>query len=368
MCIRDSSHASSVRSMQIVYGTNLDLCFLGEHTQVSLFEIPSNIVTGSSISNLVDRKHKLEFSTNYPKGNKGVRKDNNIISSSGELVNIRTTNTGSDFSYRSYFVSGSPDTDDVTELRAWHHSGSAFPSGSYVTSSNVVIRDDFPNLNKDIYKLDLESGDTFYLGGSCIIPVLDTGSNVILWKSTSNIEVGNKVFDDTNTASLVTGNTFQISDDDGDNDLAHPNMEEVDTYVVKGTTNNLLVHNPFGAGRGSHYYDYATCFLAGTKIDTPNGDINIEDIKEGDIVYSYDLETKSKVEKEVTAIDHKHTVGSHKDACLNLGYEGAGYISLVANGEDLDIKFTPEHPFLTKNGWAALAPLVKQEPLSLIHI
>lgn len=356
------SRATSVRSMQIVYGTNLDICFLGEHKQVSLFEIPATIVTGSSISNLVDRKHKFEFSTNYPRGNQGVRKDNNLISSSGELVNIRTNNTGSDFSYRSYFVSGSPDTDDVTELRAWYHSGSAFPSGSYVTSSNLVIRDDYANLNKDLYKLDLESGDTFYLGGSCILPVLDTGSNVILWKSTSNIAVGNKVFDDTNTSFLVTGNTFQVSDTDGDHDTAHPNMEAVDTYVIKGNTNNLLVHNPFGAGRGSHYYDYATCFLAGTKIDTPNGDINIEDIKVGDIVYSYDLETESKVEKEVTAIDHRHTIGSHKDACLATGKEEAGYFGLAVDNKDIGIKFTPEHPILTKEGWKCLVPILEQEP------
>jgi intein/homing endonuclease len=29
---------------------------------------------------------------------------------------------------------------------------------------------------------------------------------------------------------------------------------------------------------------------------------------------------------------------------------------------DLGIRFTPEHPFLTKDGWKALAPLPNQEP------
>lgn len=355
------SHTTSVRSMQIVYGTDLDLCFLGEHQQVSLFEIPTSIVTGSSIANFVDRKHKFEFSTNYPMGSQGVRKDSNIISTSGDLVNIRSNNTGSEYFYKSYFVSGSPDTDDVTELNDWYHSGSTFPSGSYITSSNVVVRDDYINYNKDLYKLDLESGDTFYLGARAILPVLDTGSNVIKWESTSAVKVGNKVFDDTNTALLVTANTFQVSDTDGDHDTGHPNMEGVDTYIIKGDTNNLLVHNPFGAGRGG-FYTGDTCFLAGTKIDTPNGDINIEDIKVGDIVYSYDTETQSKVEKEVTAIDHRHTVGSHKDACLATGKEEAGYFGLAIDDEDIGIKFTPEHPILTKDGWKCLVPILEQEP------
>ena len=355
------SHSTSVRSMQIVYGTDLDLCFLGEHQQVSLFEIPTSIVTGSSIANFIDRKHKFEFSTNYPMGSQGVRKDLNIISTSGDLVNIRSNNTGSEYFYKSYFVSGSPDTDDVTELNDWYYSGSTFPSGSYVTSSNVVIRDDYVNYNKDLYKLDLESGDTFYLGARAILPTLDTGSNVISWTSTSAVKVGNKVFDDTNTATLVTANTFIVSDTDGEHDTGHPNMEGVDTYIVKGTTKNLLVHNPFGAGRGS-FYGGETCFLAGTKIDTPNGEVDIEHIEVGDFVNSYDVETETYTEKEVTAIDHRHTVGSHKDACLATGKDEAGYFGLVVDDQDIGIKFTPEHPILTKEGWKALVPILQQEP------
>tara|TARA_B100001564_G_C20647965_1_gene675374 strand:- start:105 stop:1991 length:1887 start_codon:yes stop_codon:yes gene_type:complete len=296
------SYCTSVRSMQIVYGTNLDLCFLGEHKQTALFDIPTNLTTGSlqndqKISHMVNTYHKFELTTNFPKGNQGVRKDSNIISSSGDLVNIYTDNTGSNFHYKSYFISGSPDTDDVTELNDWFHSGSTFPSGSYITSSNIVVRDNYDNVNCDLYKVELDNGDFFYLGGLCLVPTLDTGSNVIRWVTTNDIRVGNRVFDDNNTSHLVVSSSFQVSDTYGDFDTGHPNMEEVDTYIVKGTSDSLLVHNPYGAGRGAYY---GGCFIAGTEVALDGGDYkNIEDIVVGDVVITYNEGTGKQEAKKV---------------------------------------------------------------------
>ena len=42
-----------------------------------------------------------------------------------------------------------------------------------------------------------------------------------------------------------------------------------------------------------------SCFIAGTKVAVENGYKNIEDIKSGDYVYSYNLETKTKELKQV---------------------------------------------------------------------
>ena len=42
---------------------------------------------------------------------------------------------------------------------------------------------------------------------------------------------------------------------------------------------------------------YAVCFVAGTKVSTPNGLINIEDLKVGDIVYTYN-EQNGKIEEK----------------------------------------------------------------------
>lgn len=107
---------------------------------------------------------------------------------------------------------------------------------------------------------------------------------------------------------------------------------------------NLLVHNRI------------TCFAAGTEISLSNGDTkNIEDIVVGDIVLGWDGEKIS--EGEVTAIDHRHTVNGHADACKQLGDEPSLYTI-----NDTGIEFTPEHPFLTKEGWKSLVPYSNQEP------
>ena len=49
------------------------------------------------------------------------------------------------------------------------------------------------------------------------------------------------------------------------------------------------------------------CFPAGTKVATPKGDINIEDIRVGDAVYTYDPKTGESVEQKVTGLLHNFT-------------------------------------------------------------
>jgi RHS repeat-associated protein len=57
-----------------------------------------------------------------------------------------------------------------------------------------------------------------------------------------------------------------------------------------------------GAAKGLTY-----CFPKGTKVETPTGKRNIEDIKVGDKVLSYDLGTKKVVERTVTQLIRKAT-------------------------------------------------------------
>ena len=66
------------------------------------------------------------------------------------------------------------------------------------------------------------------------------------------------------------------------------------------------------------------CFADGTQISLANGDVkNIEDIVVGDLVIGWNGESLDT--SEVTAIDHRHTVGSHADACKQLGDEPSLY-------------------------------------------
>ena len=128
------------------------------------------------------------------------------------------------------------------------------------------------------------------------------------------------------------------------------NLDEVDG------NNNFFVEDLLAHNRAGFYGDYFTCFAAGTKISLANGDVkNIEDIVVGDEVLGWNGE---EVEAGmVTDIDHRHTVGSHTEACERLGDEPSLYTI-----NNTGIEFTPEHPFLTKEGWKSLVPEIRQEP------
>ena len=92
----------------------------------------------------------------------------------------------------------------------------------------------------------------------------------------------------------------------------------------------------------------------------------IEDITIGDGILGWDSEEGERTRGSVSAINHKDTVGSHAAACISLGNEPSLYTINVAgsnnNSVQTGIEFTPEHPFLTKEGWKSLVPDNAQEP------
>jgi len=91
-----------------------------------------------------------------------------------------------------------------------------------------------------------------------------------------------------------------------------------------------------GAGPG---YGGNVCFKAGTKVYTPNGHVNIEDIKSGDKVYSLDEETKEIVITTVkTPIIHKNQKSALTPKLYKIG---------LSNGVKLFV--TENHSFYISN-------------------
>lgn len=91
------------------------------------------------------------------------------------------------------------------------------------------------------------------------------------------------------------------------------------------------------------------CFVAGTTIKTPNGNIPIEDIKIGDNVYAANPESNEYGIKKVTNVFAKET--------------NTVYHILIENEE---IVTTDEHPFWVENvGWVAAKDLKHGDILRL---
>lgn len=356
-----SSHARSIRSVNIVYGSDLEVGFLGEYEIDALLEAPTLLTTssysGSDVTFEVNNKHKFEFVTNFEKVAKGVGGGTYILSASGEGVRADSVVTGSGALYTSYFISGSPDSDNFEILDIWQISGSTLPSGSHISSS--IIDSAGVRTNKDwvMRKFTWETGDESYIGSSVFMASYDETEDVIKFRKAYELDEGDFAYDSNGNQVKIASHSIIVYDNLEEAKGIDLDLESVDTYVLSGS--NVVLHNYYGAGR---WFPYTTCFLAGTKIDTPNGEVNIEDIKEGDIVYSYDIERKRKVTREVSAIDHRHTVGDHKDACLKLGYLDGGVFDLIIDGEEAGLRFTPEHPFYTEDGWRAMSPIQEQEP------
>lgn len=357
------SYARSLRSYNIVYGTDLDLCHLGEYEIEAVLEAPTSLTTssfsGSAVTYEISNQHRFEFVTNFPKVSKGLAANTLILSASGEGVEAQNAIPGANHLYTSYFISGSPDTDDFEVLDLWKIPGSSLPSGSHVTSS--VLDSVNARANKDwtLRKLTFAGGESAILGSNVHMASYDATEDTIRFRKTYELDEGDLVYDKDGNSVAIVSHSILIYDNLAESNGYDLDFSSVDTYTLSGS--GVVLHNLNGDYRWD-FWGAPTCFLAGTKIDTPNGDVNIEDLKAGDVIFSYDIKKERKVTKVVSAVDHRHTVGSHKDSCLNLGYTHAGVFDIIVNGKSLNLHFTPEHPFLTKEGWKSLYPLTNQEP------
>jgi len=501
--ITDNGKVSGFRSVGIVYGTDIEFVSIGGWRIEAFISLPTSVdldyLDASNLISLYDKKHYFQLTSNWLRttAKDAVYEGSVIIKADDSEVSAK--DIIEDDLLKSMYIEGLPDTDDAEVYRAWFASGSTLPSGSYVTSSIVenssnVIGDDYGvigeiklgnderiyttitkhfltystgsneyrflqqyQLDKDdhflvnsddnkiqivdnnvailestetgsFYRIDIEDTDSFFVSSSqsaFIVhnaPCFLAGTKIHTETGIKNIEdvkVGELVmtFNHDNDASeykevlevmfkenecvityvfedeteltgtkdhpiYIVGKGYssfepqQTLDDSGLNveqievgDVAklfvegeeypHLLITEIkeagfeDVYNLKTIqdnhnfyANNVLVHNR------------ACCFAAGTQISLSNNDTkNIEDIIIGDDVVGWDSEKGERTIGNVIALNHKDTVGSHAAACESLGDAPSLYTV-----NDTEIEFTPEHPFLTKEGWKSLVPDNAQEP------
>jgi hypothetical protein len=170
----DGNKQTSVRSYSIVYGTNLDLATIGYTQTDAVLEKPTSIESSdANISNLLGMHHYFEYATNTPvfgvgTDYGGIFEEEEIVSQSGDVVSIVSASVGKEF--KSYFISGSPDSDVASEYLGWSHAGSDLPGGSFITSSTMINN----------VRLALPYGIIFNLTPSGSNPIRMSGASAIL--------------------------------------------------------------------------------------------------------------------------------------------------------------------------------------------
>ena len=357
-----TDYMHSYRACNILYGTDLQTMNIGMYKIKSWVDRPTSIsYDDTQVVNLIDNKHRYEFATNWPKeywkNQGGVFSEAELIDESGSIVLAK--NTVENERYQSLDISGLPDSDNVDEVFSWSHSGSSLPEGTSVTSSVLVTKDSASIQYGVLTEISSSNNSSVLVGSGLPILVYDVNEDCIKFEHSYNITSdGYQLIDTTGSLVNIVENNLLIFE--GEEFTYELNMESDDTFTINNSGVLLTSHNPFYGGD--------TCFLAGAQIQTLGGDKNIEDIIVGDIVQGWDSENNRFVTSSVTAIDHRHTVGDHLTGCQQAGYGECGVFKLIGDfgdgqsPQDLGFQFTPEHPFLTKEGWKSISPLVNQEP------
>jgi hypothetical protein len=315
----------SIRSYNIIYGSNLDILNLADVEVDAVFDKPTTISYNNvSSSNLIDDKHYYEFTTTYPnleyrKG--GLFEEESITDTDGNPVLVSDVVIGNE--YKSIFVSGSPDTDNSRIFMEWTSQGSELPSGSFVTSSVLVNSIKVPIRKKLISHITTFDSASFRSVSNQHILVYDSSSDELRYKTIMTVDTETDyLLKDDNDITKVISNDIEVLENDHFSYIL--DFEDVDTYLLHETGLNIKVvaHN--------------ACFPAGTKIKLQNGDTkNIEDIVEGDSLVSFDTHNK------------KFNVGRVEK--LNKSIQtGLIYIK-TETGEEL--KSTFGHKIYSQNGW-----------------
>jgi intein/homing endonuclease len=294
--IDGNNHLTSVRYFGIVCGTNLDVIDLHSYKISSIFELPttlSNDYDPNLYTNKLPDHHYYEFTTNFIKNDSGGILSTHIIQRGDS-----TWAPISDFivgdTVASYFISGSPQTENNLGLLTWESEGSNLPSGSFLTSSEVIYKE-IKNLKYNgMIELKVD-GDSVFSGINKQYLIYDTGSNKTSFKYITNINPETDFFYDINANLIDIDEANFYVTTDNNLEFIEIDVEETDTYIISGATsfNTVVSHN-------------SPCFVEGTKILLENGEEkNIEDVVIGDVIMSCDMETHSPKTSKVLNIISK---------------------------------------------------------------
>ena len=331
------NRVDSIRQFGIVYGSNIDYIKFGSYKIQSVIEMP-NALSGSSTNNVIEigKQHYFEYTTNFMRHNKldGIlssEKIQNIDNSFAELPSLSVNDD-----VKSFFISGSPDTDDVNIFHSWSNDGVDFPIGSEVTSSIIEAMQSSSLDYFNIIEKTLPNGETIYCGINKVFLIYESSSNQMMFRRANQITASDHYFVDHSGSLTSVSQSAYVVLDSSDYSLFRIDVETTDTYFVSASK-PVIVHN-------------APCFVAGTMIHTEDGKKKIEDVIVGDKVVTYNHDNDSAEWKDVLEV-------MRKDNEYVVTY-------VFENGTKLTA--TPDHPlFVVGKGYSSYQPIQTKDDSGL---
>ena len=301
----NNNKVSSVRSFQIVYGPNLDLCTVADYEILAVLDLPTEVgFDDKSLVNKVSNKHYYEFATNHVKNIRhGFIGDTEILDEEGNTIQIKDVKIGDKF--KSYSIESAPNTDDEAIIRDWLISGNVLPEGSHETISTLVDIYSGLTYTNEMTSINFEDGEEIVIGGETRLLVYNKETNTIKYRRVLDIKTGDSILSSNGT--LVTVNSIELVIFEEPQTVYALNLEEEDNFIL--TTKNI-----HGFSMSIFFTIAHNCFAAGTQIEMADGSFkNIEDIVEGDVVASFN-ETTREVEPKAVS----NPVQTTKDNIINL--------------------------------------------------
>ena len=314
---KDAGIVNSVRTFQIVYGSDLDICYVSEYEIDATLELPTSIQFDDTIAaNLIESKHYYEYASNHIKNQShGVLDDEGILDVNGNVVHVADMVVGNQ--YQGYHIEGLPETDNFDILDAYSISGSSLPSGSHITTTTLVSVGTDTTYANDMTLITFADSADVVVGGQTRFLVYCPEDDAIRFKRVLDLDTTHSIFKMDGTLNGITAIDVVIYNQP--QEVWEVNMDPVNNFMLEsGNFMSFFITHNLGS-----------CFIAGTKITMEDGSTkNIEDIVEGDIVLSFNEESKIIEPKKVIGLKqpiHNDIVKYH-----------------ISNGDDIICTF--DHP------------------------
>tara|TARA_B100001778_G_scaffold129987_1_gene106904 strand:- start:1122 stop:3446 length:2325 start_codon:yes stop_codon:yes gene_type:complete len=331
-----NGRVDSIREFGMLYGTNIDYMRFGSYKIQSLLELPTDVSGYTSTNNVValPKKHYFEYTTNFMRHNAldGILTSEKIQLTDNSFESPENLSVSQ--SLKSFFISGSPDTDSVAEFESWSYATSdgSFPPDSSVTHSIIETLTSESLKYYNVVETIFSNQETVYSGVSKNFLTFDSASNHMSFKTAYDITASKDyVLDHSGSLTMVSESNYVVLNDESQS-LYRIDVEDTDTYFVS-SSKPFIVHN-------------APCFVAGTQVWTENGSKNIEDVVVGEKVITYDLDNDYHETKEVLEVMSK---------------DNENVITYIfENGTELTA--TPDHPlYVISKGYASYSPQATKE-------
>ena len=323
---------TSIRTFQIVYGSDLTICPVANYEIEATFNLPTSIeVDDSQIVNNIASKHYYEFATNYVKcENEGFLGNENVTNVDGSFTALQDVAINEYL--QAYHVEGAPETDDFDVLRQWSYPGGELPANSHISSSYVANKFSKQTYANDIVSVTFENGSQIYIGGETRVLAYDLTDDVTRYVKVLDLDTDDSMFTSEGTHLDIASVDVVIFENP--QDVWIVDMQPINNFILEtnGVMALLVVHNAL------------FCFAEGTKVLMGDGtEKNIEDIVEGDEVLSFN---ESTLENEV-----KKVIGTKKPIHNDM----VKYV--FANQTEIVCTF--DHPFYVGNlELASFAPFL----------